>query len=275
MKATKPRSKKKTSRSKKRKEKGGRRTIYLMVGLAIVAFYGFIFLNYFVDPFTNRWRALYGDITYPQGYSIHGVDVSHHQGTIDWETFAQATIDNEPISFVMIKATEGKSLLDENFNDNFYQAREYGLIRGAYHFFSPSVSGKIQAKHFLHQVHLVPGDLPPILDVEEKGTLTTQQLQKEVMDWLDVVEAQYDVAPIIYTGLKFKEAYLSSADFDRYPFWIAHYYVKEVGYKGTWRFWQHTDLGRLDGIKGPVDLNIYNGSMYDLRHFTIGENEEP
>ena len=48
-----------------------------------------------------------------------------------------------------------------------------------------------------------------------------------------------------------------------------------MGYKGEWRFWQHTDLGQVDGIRGPVDLNIYNGSMYDLRQLTIGKGEEP
>lgn len=273
----KPKTKSKTSAHRRKK---GRKThryryLYLVVGLVVLGFYAFIFYNYFVSPYTSRWRALYGDVSYPEGYSIHGIDISHHQGNIDWERLSQARIDQEPVVFVMIKATEGKSLLDENFNENFYQAREYGMIRGAYHFFSPSVSGRTQARYYLHQVHLDQGDLPPILDIEEKGTLTTEELQREALAWLKMVEERYDVPPIIYTGLKFKEANLSTPEFERYPFWIAHYYVKEVGYGGEWRFWQHTDLGHVDGIRGPVDLDIYNGSMYDLRHFTIGRDEEP
>lgn len=243
--------------------------------IIVLLFYGFVFSTYFISPFTSRWRALYGDVTFPSGYSIHGIDVSHHQGTIDWEKVSDAHIDGEPVMFVMIKATEGKSLLDENFNENFYEARQYGFIRGAYHFFTPSVKGRIQAQYYLHQVHLEDGDLPPVLDIEEKGSLTTRQLQDEALAWLKIVEERYGVPPIIYTGLKFKEANLSTPEFERYPFWIAHYYVKEVGYEGEWRFWQHTDLGHIDGIRGPVDLNIYNGSMYDLRHFTIGRDEDP
>lgn len=251
------------------------RRVFWTSFFCIVLFYAFIFSTYFASPYRSLWRAIYGDVSYPAGFSIHGIDISHHQGNIKWEKVANAKIDDEPIAFVMIKATEGKSHLDENFNDNFYQAREYGFIRGAYHYFSPSVSGKEQAQHYLHQVHLGEGDLPPILDIEEIGNLTFTQLQKQVLDWLRIVEEQYDVAPIIYTGLKFKETYLSSIEFDRYPFWIAHYYVKEVGYKGEWRFWQHTDVGHIDGIRGSVDLDIYNGSMYDLRHLTIGHDEDP
>lgn len=251
------------------------RSVLVVAVVLFIAFYGYVFFNYIVSPFTSRWRALYGDVNFPSGYSIHGIDVSHHQGTIDWERLAEAQINDEPIVFVMIKATEGKSLLDENFNENFYQARQYGMIRGAYHFFSPTVSGKKQAQYYLHQVHLDDGDLPPILDIEEKGMLSVAELQKQALEWLHLVEERYEVPPIIYTGLKFKESYLSTPEFERYPFWIAHYYVKEVGYKGEWRFWQHTDLGHVAGIRGPVDLNIYNGSMYDLRHFTIGRDEEP
>ena len=291
MTTTRPSRKKTASARRKKKTKGKgwlARVQHLLFGSrykqvfwvaagCIILFYVFLFYTFLIIPSSvrSRWLALYGDISYPAGYSIHGIDVSHHQGRIDWRRVAEAKVNDKPVVFVIIKATEGKSLLDENFNDNFYQAREYGLVRGAYHYFSPTVKGSTQAQYYLHQVHLDEGDLPPVLDVEERGHLTREQLQHEVLEWLRMVEECYNVPPIIYTGLKFKEANLSTPDFDRYPFWIAHYYVKEVGYKGEWRFWQHTDLGQVDGIRGPVDLNIYNGSMYDLRHLTIGKGEEP
>jgi lysozyme len=67
--------------------------------------------------------------------------------------------------------------------------------------------------------------------------------------------------------------YLSDEIFDQYPYWIAHYYVDSIAYQGAWKFWQHTDVGRLPGIKGYVDFNIYNGSYYDLRQLTIGSQE--
>lgn len=159
--------------------------------------------------------------------------------------------------------------MDENFNDNFYNASEYGIARGAYHYFKPSVSAKAQAEYFLRQVHLEVGDLPPVLDIEEKGDLSPEALRKAALTWLKTVEKRYHVPPIIYTNYKFKIDYLNTRDFDRYPYWIAHYYVRELKYKGKWKFWQHTDCGRLPGIRGAVDLNIYNGSMYDLRRLCI------
>ena len=102
-----------------------------------MAAYVYFFYYIFVGPFGFRWRALYGDVNYPAGYEIHGIDISHHQGDIDWEELRDKGLINEtPIRFIMIKATEGATTVDENFKENFYQAREYGFTRGAYHFYS-------------------------------------------------------------------------------------------------------------------------------------------
>ncbi len=203
---------------------------------------------------------------------IHGIDISHYQGDIDWAKLQNATIEGQPLGFIMIKATEGSSRMDENFNDNFYQAREYGFIRGAYHFWSNKSSARDQAYYFLKQVHLEEGDLPPVLDVEHKPEeRSVEDFQRDILTWLHIVEDRYHVKPIIYTYYKFKLKYLSDRRFDSYPYWIAHYYVDKVEYTGPWKFWQHTDAGRLPGIKGYVDFNIYNGSYYDLRQLTINK----
>lgn len=231
----------------------------------------FIYI-YVVAPHSSRWRALYGVENYPDGYSIRGIDISHYQGDINWNKLSKAKIGDESICFVFIKATEGVQLLDENFNENFYQAREYGLLRGAYHYFKPNVSAKEQARFFLKQVHLEEGDLPPVLDIEEIGNLTPKQLREATLTWMKEVEARYHKPPILYTYYKFKKDYLNTPEFDRYPYWIAHYYVSSLTYNGKWKFWQHTDCGRLDGIKGKVDLNIYNGSMYELRRLCLEDD---
>lgn len=244
-------------------------------GILVLLGYIWAFYYFFVSPFGFRWRALYGDISYPEGYEIHGIDISHHQGKIDWETLRnQGTIENCPVRFVMIKATEGATRLDPNFNDNFYQAREWGFTRGAYHFYSVYSPAKEQAEYYLKKVKLEEGDLPPVLDVEFKPKdQTNEQFKQSILEWLNIVEAHYKVKPIIYTYYKFKMQYLGDPVFDDYPYWIAHYYVDKVEYKGRWKFWQHTDVGRLPGIKGYVDFNIYNGSYYDLRQLTIGSRE--
>lgn len=244
-------------------------------GIFVVGIYVWAFNYFFVSPTGFRWRALYGDRKYPEGYMIHGIDISHYQGEIDWGKLQNATIKGQPLGFIVIKATEGASKMDENFNDNFYQAREYGFIRGAYHFWSNKSSARDQAYYYLKQVHLEKGDLPPVLDIENKPkNRSVEDFQRDVLTWLHIVEDKYHVKPIIYTYYKFKKNYLSDQRFDNYPYWIAHYYVDRVEYDGKWKFWQHTDVGQLPGIKGYVDFNIYNGSYYDLQQLTIGNNDE-
>lgn len=241
-------------------------------GGIVVALYIWAFYYFFVSPFGFRWRALYGDASYPKGYEIHGIDISHYQGKIDWESLKNnGMIEKCPVRFVMIKATEGRTRIDKRFKDNFYNAREYGFIRGAYHFWSTRSSGRAQAEHFIRNVKLEEGDLPPVLDVEHKSKeQSPEEFRESVLTWLRLVEKEYKVKPIIYTYYKFKTEYLNDDVFNEYPYWIAHYYVDKVKYEGKWKFWQHTDCGRLPGIQGFVDFNIYNGSYYDLRKLTIG-----
>lgn len=244
-------------------------------GLLVVILYVWAFYYFFVSPTGFRWRALYGDAEYPEGYEIHGIDISHYQGKIDWEELKNAMIEGCPVRFVIIKSTEGSSRLDDHFRENFNQARDYGFIRGVYHFWSNKSSAREQAYYFLNQVHLTDGDLPPVLDIEHKPTdKSVEDFQRDVLTWLHIVEDKYHAKPIIYTYYKFKEKYLSEPVFDDYPYWIAHYYVDKVQYQGKWKFWQHTDAGKLPGIKGYVDFNIYNGSYYDLRKLCIGADRD-
>lgn len=244
-------------------------------GIAIILVYIWAFYYFFVSPTGFRWRALYGDAEYPEGYEIHGIDISHYQGKIDWEQLKNAMIEGCPVRFVIIKSTEGASRLDDHFRENFNQVRDYGFIRGVYHFWSNKSSAREQAYYFLDKVHLTEGDLPPVLDIEHKpADKSVDDFQRDVLTWLHIVEDKYHAKPIIYTYYKFKEKYLSAPVFDDYPYWIAHYYVDKVQYQGKWKFWQHTDAGKLPGIKGYVDFNIYNGSFYDLRKLCIGSKGE-
>lgn len=249
-----------------------RRLRLLALRLLIIAAVGllcYLIYVYLILPTNLMWQARNGKEVYPEGFSIHGIDISHHQGEIDWKRLRSATVDGQSVSFIFIKATEGQDFLDENFNDNFYQSREYGFLRGAYHYFKPNVSATAQAKYFLKQVHLEEGDLPPVLDIEETGQLSPGQLRTAALTWLRAVEHHYGVPPILYTNYKFRRDYLNTPEFEHYPYWIAHYYVRSLTYRGSWRFWQHTDCGRLDGIREKVDLNIYRGSMYELRRLCI------
>lgn len=112
------------------------------------------------------------------------------------------------------------------------------------------------------------GDLPPVLDIEKRGK-DENQLRRDLKLWLDKIEQHYKVKPILYTSYKFKTRYLNDSVFNSYPYWIAHYYVDSVEYRGEWKFWQHTDVGTLPGIREKVDLNIFNGSLEELQLMTI------
>jgi lysozyme len=262
-------------RYKNKKSVFGKYAVYIWIGIILVAVaYIGLFYYFFVSPYSFRWRAIYGEPEYPEGYNVRGIDISHYQNNIKWEKLRNASLNNDPVRFVHIKATEGSDLFDDDFNDNFFQAKENDFIRGAYHFFIPGVDAAAQANFYLHQVHLVPGDLPPVLDIEKKGKLTKQQLQKDVKKWLDIVEKKYGVKPILYTSYKFKKDYLNEPVFNDYPYWIAHYYINKLEYKGDWVMWQHTDCGKVEGIKGFVDCNIFNGTVKDLEAFTIQDKEE-
>lgn len=245
----------------------------VVVSIALVIGAGFLFYWWAVRPYAYRWKPCYGFQEYgvclPSRYTIHGIDLSHHQGEVDWDELAYRHNPMFPLRFVFLKATEGSDLADEHFDANFRSAREHGLIRGAYHYFNPNSDAQRQADFFIQHVALEQGDLPPVLDVEEQGKLPKQELQRRVRLWLERVEEHYHVKPILYSGYKFRTKYLNDTLFEKYPYWIAHYYVDSVRYEGPWQFWQHTDKGRVPGVKKRVDLNVFRGTEQELKGMTL------
>ncbi|MCD7898775.1 MAG: glycoside hydrolase family 25 protein [Bacteroides sp.] len=244
-----------------------------LLAVMIVFVFAAGFYYFFIRPYSFRWKPCYGQKAYgvcmPYGYSIHGIDISHYQGNINWEELAINRTSPYPIHFVFMKATEGGDLSDKNFPQNFEKARQSGFIRGAYHFFTSKTDALKQAEFFIRTVKLMPGDLPPVLDVEVVGKRSKKELKESVKQWLLRVEEHYGVKPILYASYKFKNKYLNDSLLNTYPYWIAHYYVDSVRYEGKWNFWQHADIGRVPGIKESVDLNVYNGSLEELIGLTI------
>jgi lysozyme len=240
----------------------------LILALFVTAFYYF-----FIRPYAYRWRSCDGltgyGICMPHRYTVHGIDISHHQGNINWDTLEISRVGLFPIRFIFMKATEGSDWTDRNFENNFADARLHGFMRGAYHYFKPAADARMQADNFIRHVDLRPGDLPPVLDVEEKGLISKTDLQRGVKSWLLRIEEHYGVKPILYASYRFRTRYLNDPFFDDYPYWIAHYYVESVRYAGSWLFWQHTDRGQVPGIPEPVDLNIFNGKFEDLQTLTL------
>ena len=236
----------------------------MLLGGAIVVAFCFIVFN---AIFSTKVTEVY----FPTGYQVHGIDVSHHQGNIDWKVLHdKGTINGQPVSFVFIKATEGDSYVDPMFVRNFSAAHEQGIMCGAYHFFRPSVSAEKQAEHFIRHVQLQAGDLPPVLDVEVPPfAIDADTLRKAVVTWMERVGKHYGVTPILYTYHYYQREYLDHVDLARFPLWIARYATENPRRNRPWVFWQHSDKGQVEGVKGNVDLNIFNGSADELQRFAV------
>jgi len=208
-------------------------------------------------------------IQIPTNYQIHGIDVSRYQLNISWDRVKKMNVENIRISFGFIKATEGENLTDPYFKRNWSASEKSGIVRGAYHFFNPSKDAARQAWFFMKHVKLKPGDLPPVLDIETTGNISTGLLKAKARGWLKIVEAHYGVKPIIYTNADFYKKFLGE-EFDEYPLWVAHYYEKhKPRINRNWMFWQHNDRGNVDGIASKVDFNVFNGDSADFRQLHL------
>ncbi len=202
-------------------------------------------------------------------YSVFGIDVSLYQGNIDWVELSS----KNNIDFVFIRATAGIDRKDCKFEYNWKNAKKQNILRGAYHYYRPNENSTAQAMNFINTVVLEKGDLPPVLDIEEYSRIqSTDRLKTGILNWLEIVENQYNITPIIYTYNRFYgNVFKGDSRFDKYPLWIAWYntgrHPDEITAK--WSFWQFTDKGKITGIKGFIDINIFSGNINDLEKLTL------
>ena len=216
----------------------------------------------------QKWTYVKGfGIKVPLRYTIHGIDVSHHNQKIDWQKVKDSKDDNVDISFCFIKATEGTDLKDQDFKNNWKEAKKAGLMRGAYHFYVPWANPEAQAKNFIQSVSLEQGDFVPVVDFEIHGTnrRVREKLVANVTTFIEYLKSHYGVSPIIYTNKHMFRKYVKG-NFDNYPLWISDYDSRKLeGFDGAnLMIWQHSTNGRLDGIKGDVDFNVFVASKSHL-----------
>lgn len=206
---------------------------------------------------------------------VNGIDVSHHNGLINWNL-----VNPRQVEFVICKATQGKAFKDPMLQTNMSELARLNFSRGAYHFFSfMGVSAEEQADNFLScNINFrLRSVLPPVLDVEWQATQAINDYIKKnraactqkIKDWLDLVEAATTRKPVIYTARGFWNDILGSpSGFEQYPLWVASYRTDRPTMPGNWtnyQFWQYTEKGQVDGITGNVDKNIFNGSRQQLK----------
>ncbi len=200
------------------------------------------------------------------GVKTFGLDISHHQGTIDWDSVAAS---KHPIQFVIMRATYGSRKLDDQFHRNWEESNGKNLVRGIYHYYRPHQSSTSQFAFFKSHVYLRKGDLPPVIDVEENSLFGRENLIKGVKNWLKLAEEHYHVKPIIYTNLSFYKTYFDRKDFKPYHFWIAAYSGRDRISNVPWTFFQFTEKVKVKGITANVDGNDFNGDRIALEKLTI------
>ena len=204
-------------------------------------------------------------------FPIWGVDVSHYQGKIDWETLAA-----QRVRFAYIKATEGSAHTDERFGENAQGAAAAGVPAGAYHFFSFESAGKTQAENFLAALRDQPLSLPCAVDFEFYGEFfdhppDVETVRAELRALLEALEAETGRKPVLYATGRSYRMYLAGA-FDEYPLWIRDVYLwPALTLPGReWLFWQYSDKGRLEGYAGAeehIDLNVFNGGAEEFARY--------
>lgn len=220
----------------------GRRRWPRILALVVVVLAALAASAYLYAP--HHRPALRADETY-------GIDVSHHQGEIDWTLVAE-----DDIAFAYLKASEGTGFTDSRFTENWAAADEAGVRRGAYHFFTLCLPGAEQAEHFLRTAPPQAGALPPAVDLELVGNCSarpsTDAVVDELDDFLAVVEESWGTDVVLYVGEDWESRYPVLDRSDR-PRWLVSFLGRP---DVTWTVWQTSWWGRVDGIEGDVDIDV-------------------
>ncbi|TLP69099.1 glycoside hydrolase [Parasedimentitalea maritima] len=199
----------------------------------------------------------------PTSYPIHGIDVSRWQGDINWRQARSAGV-----SFAYIKATEGGDVADPKFDSYWRASRQAGVPRGAYHYFYFCRPAAQQARWFIKHVPREANALPHVLDMEwtpHSPTCTKRpdgaHIRREATLFLSMLEAHYGRRPVIYTTVDFYQdtgiGRLSGTEF-----WLRSVagHPAQVYPGASWNFWQYSGTGRVPGVEGDVDVNVFRGS---------------
>lgn len=195
--------------------------------------------------------------------STKGIDVSKHQGEIDWRK-----VSEDGVSYAFIRAgfrgnTEGKLVEDEFFADNMEGAADNDIHTGVY-FYTQAMTpeeAKEEAEFVLDLIEPYDVTYPIVLDLEETGSdssrtadLTKEEYTQAAIAFCETIkEAGY--TPMIYGNLKTFMIMLDMEQIEEYDKWFA-YYDSTVYFPYDFEIWQYSSKGRVKGIKGDVDLNV-------------------
>ena len=243
-----------SNRQNKNKDKS-KYTLFFSLLIIASVLGGIILLNHRYQSKKDKNKLHDFVLKIPGGFKSVGIDVSHHQGDVPWEKwFSKSPLDTL-IDFVYCKATEGSNFIDSKWEKNRKTLNDLGVTNGAYHFLNSNTYSIPQAKHFLKHWKHQDIDLPPVLDVETDGP-SDKILIDNMYDWLEYVEKETGIRPIIYTNAHYFETKFKN-EFKDYQFWIASYTFKPkcINDKRVIH-WQFTDKGSLPRIDEKIDVNV-------------------
>lgn len=198
----------------------------------------------------NRSGTIEGDNT--ASCEVIGIDVSRHQGDIDWPSVKESS---PKLAFIYVKCTEGATYLDPKFSKNVQGAHAQGFMVGAYHYFRMTSSAHDQFRNFKGQIDKIVLDLIPMVDVETNDGKTRRELQDSLQVFLELLEKEYGKKPMLYgTNRSYNE--FCAPEFNDYPMYIGRYGNDAPVVKGPSHFtiWQYSEEGIISGIPKPVDL---------------------
>ncbi|GAA2442793.1 GH25 family lysozyme [Streptomyces macrosporus] len=213
---------------------------------------------------------------YPSSYSVHGIDTSrwNHGSAINWNSVAASGQ-----KFVFHKASQSTGWVDPYFVQDFKASAAAGLMNSGYHFYAEG-TGSAQADHFIATLRSAgytgkaAGQLPPVVDLEHhNGACPAYATTSHIGTFIDKVESAFGVTPIVYTSKWFVDDCLggNGGIFSTTPLWQPRYQSGSnepaaiPGANRSWSFWQYSDTGTVSGISGNVDLNVFRGTLSELR----------
>jgi lysozyme len=229
--------------------------VVLALGAVLVrSFWGRVYSHVTGD--TSVIQPMHTEVSRNQ-YPVKGIDISHHNGNID---FAKVVADS--VDFVVIKATDGVTFVDSCLTRNYHNALSQSLIVGFYHFFRFNHGGVRQGKHFLRAIRGLNTRLPLVIDVETDDNPSTNYylVVGRLRDMIAYLKRNGHRV-MLYSNRKVYEKYIKG-NFDNIDLWLASGRTPDVG--NVCRLWQHSHNGRVGGISRPVDINTFNGSRSDF-----------
>lgn len=198
---------------------------------------------------------------------IYGIDISHHQGKIDWGKVNKWK--DKKINFVYIKATEGATHIDTTYKINFNEAKNNNFLVGSYHYFRTTSTIETQFKNFINTIDKSKQDLIPLIDVEEKKNWNDKEFHEKFQKFLDLVEDYFGKKPMIYTVNSFYNLNLSEK-YKPYHFLIGRYGKNEPNMRDrtNWTIWQFSETGNVNGIPKKVDIDVLN-NKYNIQDILL------